>query len=465
MPSEKSTHEAERLGRLREYAILDTLAEEAFDRITRLAAQLLGTPVALITFIDEDRQWFKSGAGAAFQSIPVDLPREMTFCHHAIQHDEVMVITDAKLDERFRNFPFVSGGLGVRFYAGAPLRSPDGYNLGTLCVVDTEVRSMDDVQRGLLADLAAIVVDELELRELAVRARRAEDRLMDAVGSLPAGFVLYDSDDRLVLANPRYREIYSNATEVIQTGAYFADIIRGGVERGQCPDAVGREEEWISERLRDRLNPGAPFEQQLPGDRWLRIQECRTRDGGMVGFGFDITELKRQRRELTRLAWTDSLTGALNRHRFMELAETEIARSARDGARLSMLLIDADYFKTINDRYGHAAGDQVLVELVARWKKCLGSKDILGRIGGEEFCILLPDIEFGSAMALAEQLRAAVQDLPFAFRGQLLRLSVSIGMTQCLGAGDTLAAMLERADRGLYTAKDGGRNRLVNRSA
>lgn len=179
----------------------------------------------------------------------------------------------------------------------------------------------------------------------------------------------------------------------------------------------------------------------------------------------DITKLKRQGRELTNLAWTDSLTGALNRHRFMELAETEIARSVRHSTKLSMLLLDADHFKAVNDKFGHAAGDEVLVELVARWKNCLRGEDTLGRVGGEEFCILLPEISVQCATVVAERLRKSVDDLPISFGGQLLRLSVSIGMTQLLGANDTITAMLERADRGLYAAKDAGRNRLVNRSA
>lgn len=454
-------NEAERVKRLRDYGVLDTLAEESFDRITRLAAELLGTPITLISFVDEDRQWFKSRIGLEVS----ETPREHSFCAHAICQDEVMVVDDAMLDERFSNNPLVTGDPRIRFYAGAPLRSPDGHKLGTLCALDTKPRTLDARERGLLVDLAAIIIDQMEMCTLAERARRAEERLTDAVESLPDGFVLYDAEDRLVLCNQRYREIYADSADLLLPGAQFADIIRAGVARGQYPEAVGNEAAWCRQRILEHLNPGDPIEQELPGDRWLRIQERRTREGGLVGYRLDITKLKRQGRELTNLAWTDSLTGALNRHRFMELAETEIARSVRHSTKLSMLLLDADHFKAVNDKFGHAAGDEVLVELVARWKNCLRGEDTLGRVGGEEFCILLPEISVQCATVVAERLRKSVDDLPISFGGQLLRLSVSIGMTQLLGANDTITAMLERADRGLYAAKDAGRNRLVNRSA
>ncbi|PWW02149.1 diguanylate cyclase (GGDEF)-like protein [Hoeflea marina] len=457
----RPANEHERLKRLHDYGVLDTLAEESFDRITRLAAQLLEAPISLISFIAEDRQWFKSRVGVDLS----ETPREHSFCAHAICQDGVMVIEDMRLDERFRENPFVTDSPHLRFYAGVPLRSPDGHNVGTLCAIDTKPRSLDGPKRALLADLAAIVLDQLEMCKLADRAQRAEDRLTDAMESLPDGFVLYGADDRLLICNRRYREIYADSADLMTPGTAFADIIRIGVERGQYPDAVGNEEKWLRQRIFEHLNPGEPIEQQLPGDRWLRIQEGRTREGGLVGFRFDITELKRQRRELTRLAWTDSLTGALNRHRFMELAETEVGRASRSGKNLAMLLIDADHFKQINDRFGHAAGDCVLQELVRRWQRVLRAEDVLGRIGGEEFCVLLPEVSVSNAMAIAERLRRVAADLPVAIEGQLLNVSVSIGLTGFLGKQDSLSVMLARSDKGLYTAKDGGRNRLSLQAA
>lgn len=452
--------EAERLAKLRDYMILDSLPEASYDRITRLASQILGTPIALVSLVDQDRQWFKSRVGLD----ATETPRDVSFCTHAICQDEVLVVEDATLDERFSNNALVTGDPSIRFYAGAPLRTSDGLNMGTLCAIDTKPRSITADEKQLLTDLAAIVVDTLEMRQLVHRAEKAENRLIDAMDSLPNGFVLYDNEDRLVLCNKKYRELYSNSAHLIVPGTKFEDIIRGGVEQGQYPDAAGKEEAWIAERMEVHNNPGDPIEQHLPGDRWLRIQERRTSEGGLVGFRVDITKLKRQERELERLAWTDSLTGAMNRHRFMEQAENELDRARRHGCELSLLMLDADNFKNINDRDGHGAGDAVLIELVQRWTKTLRSHDIIGRIGGEEFAILLPEVGGSGALRTAERLRQSIAELPIEYEGQLIRVTVSIGIAQHL-AGESLADMMKRADAALYQAKNDGRNRFVMNAA
>lgn len=448
--------ETERLAKLRSYEILDSLPEQAYDRITRLAATILDVPIALVSLIDDDRQWFKSRVGLDAG----ETSREVSFCAHAICQNDVFVVEDATKDTRFSNNPLVTGAPDIRFYAGAPLRTCDGLHMGTLCAIDTKPRTIDSEQKQLLADLAGIVMDALEMRVTIKRAETADRRFIDAMESLPNVFVLYDKDDRLVICNQRYREIYAESARYIVPGATFEEIIRRGVENGQYPDALGNEEAWIAERIDMHQNPSEPIEQHLPGDTWLSVQERRTSEGGLVGFRFDITELKRQERELVRLAWTDSLTGAMNRHRFMELADNEIDRANRHGCKMSLLLLDADHFKLINDRHGHAAGDEVLQKLVERWKHVLRSHDVIGRIGGEEFCVLLPEIGPDGAAMAAEKLRAAIADLPFPFEGQLLRVTVSIGVAT-LTPGDDLPELLRRADKALYRAKETGRDRII----
>ncbi|HZD25937.1 MAG TPA: sensor domain-containing diguanylate cyclase, partial [Alphaproteobacteria bacterium] len=131
-----------------------------FDRFTALAGAVFETPIALISFVDESRQWFKSRIG--FE--PPETPREDAFCAHAIQGDAVFVVPDAAADPRFADNPLVTGGPAVRFYAGAPLLTPEGANVGALCVMDRRPRDLDGTQRQVLADLAALVVRELELR-------------------------------------------------------------------------------------------------------------------------------------------------------------------------------------------------------------------------------------------------------------------------------------------------------------
>ena len=155
--------EKERLSALDQYEIMDTPSDEAFDRITRVASTVFQAPIALVSLVDEDRQWFKSRQGLEAQ----ETPRELAFCAHAIQSNDVMVVEDASIDPRFAENPLVVGNPDIRFYAGAPLRSPQGHNLGTLCVIDREPRRMTAEQTALLRDLAMMVMDEMELRRLA----------------------------------------------------------------------------------------------------------------------------------------------------------------------------------------------------------------------------------------------------------------------------------------------------------
>lgn len=156
-------NEAARLRAVDRYDILGTPPEEGFDRITRIASRLLGTPIALVSVLDERRQWFKSRVGLDVH----ETPRAHAFCAHAIRDLDVMVVDDATSDSRFRDNPLVTGDPHIRFYAGAPLRTRDGHNLGTLCVIDRAPRSFSVEQKRLLQDLANLVMDQMELRLLA----------------------------------------------------------------------------------------------------------------------------------------------------------------------------------------------------------------------------------------------------------------------------------------------------------
>jgi GAF domain-containing protein len=156
-----SMGENERLAILYGYALLDTVPEACFDRLTRLAASVLGTPISLISLIDKDRQWFKSRHG-------IDVPeteRKIAFCSHAIDSKDMLVVHDAHASPQFRDNPLVKGQPGIRFYAGAPLFGRDGAALGTLCVIDTVPRPVfDQRQQQILRDLADTVMEMFEMR-------------------------------------------------------------------------------------------------------------------------------------------------------------------------------------------------------------------------------------------------------------------------------------------------------------
>jgi diguanylate cyclase (GGDEF)-like protein len=160
----KPINEQSRLAELRELEILDTEPEERFERVTRLARRLFDVPTALVTIVDDDRQWFKSVQGLDFS----ETPREDSFCAHAILQDDVMVVTDTATDERFVDNRFVTDDPGVRFYAGCPIAGPGGAKLGTLCIVDHEARDFTADQIESLRDLGAIIEREVANAQLAI---------------------------------------------------------------------------------------------------------------------------------------------------------------------------------------------------------------------------------------------------------------------------------------------------------
>ena len=150
-------NESERLRSLRALDILDTGPDERFDRLTRLTRRLFGVPIAVVSLVDSDRQWFKSVVGLD----AAETPRAHSFCAHAILSEDVMVVPDALLDPRFADNPAVTGPPHVRFYAGCPLSLADGSRVGTLCLVDHRPRRLDEAAVGLLRDLAFLVLREL----------------------------------------------------------------------------------------------------------------------------------------------------------------------------------------------------------------------------------------------------------------------------------------------------------------
>lgn len=166
-------NEPERMAAVRRYDILDTPPDGAFDRITAIAARRFNVPIAIISIVDEDRIWFKSHHG-----LPVtEIGRDPGLCASAILSDAPYLLSDAKIDPRSLANPLVAGDFGLRFYAGVPLRTSDGYNLGTLCVIDREARPIDQAQIDDLKDLASVVMDQMELR-LAARHALEQSRLM-----------------------------------------------------------------------------------------------------------------------------------------------------------------------------------------------------------------------------------------------------------------------------------------------
>ena len=174
-------NEGSRLKVLRQYRILDTAPELPYDDITRIAATLCGVPISLISLVDEDRQWFKSRAGLAAE----ETPREQAFCAYTIHQTALFEVEDATSDTRFADNPLVLGNPHIRFYAGAPLVTPSGEALGSLCVIDSHPRKLTGEQKATLSGLARLVMNNLELRRVSMDLAAAATNIKTLSGMLP----------------------------------------------------------------------------------------------------------------------------------------------------------------------------------------------------------------------------------------------------------------------------------------
>ncbi|MEG3178904.1 sensor domain-containing diguanylate cyclase [Sphingomonas sp. RB3P16] len=309
-----------RVAALRRLNVLDTAIEEPFEKIVTLVRTVLAVPIATVTLVDRNRQWFKARRGMDLS----ETPRSVSFCTHTIQQREPLIIENALHDPRFADSPLVSGPPYVRSYAGVPLRTPEGYNVGALCAIDTRPRSFTPADIAILGNFANIVCDELELR---------------------------------------------------------------------------------------------------------------------------------------LIAQVDHLTGALTRRGFVDQAEKEIERASRYGRATSLVMLDVDHFKRVNDTYGHAIGDQVLQQIARIAEVALRPSDLFGRLGGEEFALLLPETNGTAAVIAAERLRQEIANHPMTCPdGSTLHITASFGVAELSASTSSLTEWLARADTMLYEAKSNGRN-------
>ena len=207
MPSTLPVNERERLQSLKSYAVLDTLPEAEYDAITGLASQICGTPLSLITLLDEERQWFKSAHGTAMK----EMPREYAFCNHTIlEPDRPLIVPDLRRDSRFQKNPLVTQDPHVVFYAGVPLTDGEGFALGSLCVIDTQANNLTPFQLNALQVLAGQVVTRLglhrKIKAMQTLQRVLEERndeLQKALNNLSASDILISELTQTIAAIKR----------------------------------------------------------------------------------------------------------------------------------------------------------------------------------------------------------------------------------------------------------------------
>ena len=454
------TEEGERVRRLAELAILDAPIDPLMEKVCALACALLSVPMAFVTLLDDTMAHVMAHQGLERGAAP----RKDAFCDITIRRDGPLIIPDTMADPRFRDNPLVTGGPRFRFYAGVPLALSPGVRLGAFCVGDRDPRDLSASQIALLENLAGLVVGQLthhenrqELARQAIDLARKQEILSQTerlakVGGFeidPATRAMVWSDELLRL----YRLDRSSAPTLNTFGALFK------ADEKTLADIFARLEEGKPLDIETSHAGGAE-----PTRHVHLHAESRTTTAGerkIVGIVQDITDRVAVFRELEWIATHDGLTKLHNRSAFNELIEREIRRADAFGKRIALILLDVDRFKTINDSLGHDAGDMVLIAVAQRLLQAVGARGVVGRIGGDEFGVLVGGFEAEGMVAVI------ATDILFHLRKPLVHGSRVLGTRATLGVAlsscdeSTAASLFKDADIALYNAKQAGRDGFV----
>ena len=449
-------------------------------RFTAMAVRELGVDVAFLSLVS-DRDELVVAVQTPSGAQPIErLPVEQSLCQYVAASGEPLLMSDLALDPR-------SSGLwsvrerGLRAYAGVPIRDAAGSVLGGFCVAHTAPRPWDRHDRLLLTDLASAASTELSLRvtlaevgrlEVNARRRAEQERALHRVAAAVARGE--DTSEVLALATRELVELLDLAGALIlrfdgsgrvvviaSAGEDGEPSLDGCLEtlarvRGGLPSAVGgREGEFcaVVPVLREDTMWGAVVVltgAAEPQDALSHLQEL----AHCVALVIDSAEA---RLRLAHLAETDPLTGIPNRRAFTRRLQEELARAMRHGHPFTLAIVDVDEFKPVNDQWGHERGDRLLQELASRLQVLLRSGDLLCRIGGDEFAVLLPETGERAATETLDRLRQAVSGTTLAG----LAVTVTIGGA-VTGDGTTGGSgLLRAADRALYEGKRRGRDVAV----
>jgi len=465
-------NELARLDALERYQILNAESDELFDDVSRLAANLCSAPAALLSVVGANRVWYKAKIGLG----AIDTARENSFCAWTILKPRLFVVTDVLKDQRFAKNGLVTAHPPIRFYAGVPLTTPDGYNLGALSVLDWRSRELRHSETKALGTLARAVTAHLELRRKNLELVRAIDDRQQALESL-------------AVSEERYRLVVGSANDGLwdwnleNNEIHFCSRWKAmlGCEENEIGNSV---DEWFkrvhsedAERVQTDImahllghSPHFQNEHRVRrrdgSYRWMLSRGLAVWDPNraiyrMAGSVTDITDQKEAEERLLHNAFHDVLTGLPNRALFMDRLSRSLERAKqREAYRFAVLFLDLDRFKVVNDSLGHQVGDQLLVGIARRLEASLRPGDVVARLGGDEFAIIVDRLQ--SAADAAEAAERIQKELaaPFNLSGHEVFASVSIGIAFNQSSEDAAEDFLRNADTAMYRAKDQGRGRV-----
>jgi diguanylate cyclase (GGDEF)-like protein/PAS domain S-box-containing protein len=444
-------NESDRLAALAEYELKEDDSELHLDGIVQLASRLFDVPIVLVSIVERERQFFSARKGLDV----CETGRDVAFCAHALELDDILVIPDAKLDLRFAQNPLVLGEPFIRFYAGMPLRAPSGHALGTLCIIDRRPRNGLSVQdREHLKALATLVLDKLEVRQLAVAHRAGQTRFEQIAATSPDGIICANHQGQITFWNSACERLFG--FKAAQAVGSSLDLImpprmRGrhgsGLQRvaaGGAPRLLGTTVEL--EALHD---DGREFPIELSLSMW--------NDEGQASFGAiirDMTTRQADEERLFQLAHIDSLSGLPNRGVLL----SRVAECLDRKEPFALLMLDLDGFKDVNDTLGHRAGDQVVKEVAQRLLSCVRSIDTVARLGGDEFAVLMPSQIVLSQIEHGAQCMLKAIALHMIIDAHPTHVTASIGIVVSPSDSADVGDLLSAADLAMYEAKAQGRN-------
>ena len=347
-----------------------------------------------------------------------------------------------------------------------PLIVLTGFNDNDMAVAAVEAGVQDFLIKGDFEDamIERAVRHAIARSHLEERLRASEERLKGVLDLAHDAILSTDARQRIVLFNPAAERMFGYRTDEI-VGRSLSLLIPEALRAAHSDHFEG----FIREGVESRVMVDRPEVSGLRRDGSVfPLEVSLSRSEGPDGPLFtamirDITDRKRTEAELRLMATTDPLTGLANRRHLLERAERELVRLQRFGNPFTLMTLDVDHFKRINDTYGHACGDRALCALAATCVGLLREIDMVGRMGGEEFTIILPETVGDEAMLVADRIRRGIAELRFDSDtpGLEFGFTVSIGVAECHGEDARIEQPLARADHALYEAKAAGRNRVV----